>query len=244
MNEHPRDDELAGRITRALRSREATPADVADLTARLEARLAAAPGGPRSASLGPAELPAGSSASVTPLARRGTKAVAAGVVLSALAVYGAGAAAAANPYSSGARAVESVAQAVGIDWSAMPDGYTREQYEAFWGAGFTTADVDELSALWTTDATETKARAGQLILDGEVVPVTPGTSSPATELQSPNDALWAAGYTIDDLEQLAELWSSDLSETKARAGQLLLDGATLPLAPSDAAGSTGSGAGS
>ncbi|QTE31177.1 hypothetical protein [Pengzhenrongella sicca] len=175
--------------------------------------------------------------------QRRRRLLAVGVVAASLSAVGAGAAtAAANPYSGAARAVESVAQAVGIDWSAMPDGYTREQYEAFWDAGYTTADVDELSALWSTDATETKARAGQLLLDGADVPIAPGsveTFAPesgadgaSADAQAQLDAFWAAGYTVDDLQQLSTLWNSDATETKARAGQLLLDGQTPPVAPS------------
>ena len=86
---------------------------------------------------------------------------------------GAGAAAAANPYSGVARTVEGVVQAVGIDWSLMPEGYTREQYEAFWDAGYTYDDVLTLDALWNSDDVETKARAGQMILDGEPLPILP-----------------------------------------------------------------------
>lgn len=67
----------------------------------------------------------------------------------------------------------------GTDWSTLPDGYTREQYEAFWGAGYTVADLDALSALWQTDAIQTKSTAGQMILDGQTVPVAPGAATVA-----------------------------------------------------------------
>jgi hypothetical protein len=181
---------------------------------------------------------------VRTLTRRGTKVVAVGVVTGALAVAGAGAAAAANPYSGVARTVEEVAHAVGIEWSAMPDGYTRAQYEAFWAA-YTVDDMEELSALWSTDAVETKARAGQMLLDGLEPPVAPsvvpsagpsagpsvGEGRSTDDQQARYDAFWDAGYTVEDLDALADLWSSDPSETKARAGQLLLDGQTLPVSP-------------
>ena len=141
------------RCTRA-RPTSPTPAVVA---ARLQAALAHPP-----------------EATVTTLVRRGGKVVAAGAVISALAVAGAGAAAAANPYSGVARVVEDVAQSVGLEWSAMPDGYTREQYEAFWGAGYTVDDMEALADLWHLDATATKAQAGQLLLDGQTPPIAPG----------------------------------------------------------------------
>ena len=223
------DDELAQRITRALRSREIAPPAVALLVDRIETRLDAVVD--QDEQLAP----------VTNLTRRGGKAVAAGVVISALAVYGAGAAAAANPYSDGARALENVAHAVGIEWSAMPAGYSRAQYEAFWSAGYTSADVDTLSALWQTDALQTKARAGQLILDRSPLPITPRTAedpapdSTVSYTKEQQDAFWGAGYTDADIQRLDALWNTDDTETKARAGQMILDGATLPITPGEAA---------
>ena len=221
MNEHARpahddpDAELTARISRALRSRESQQPDPAVVTALIEARLAQA---------GPTP--------VTLLARRGAKVVAAGVVTSALAVAGAGAAAAANPYSPVARTVENVAHSVGIEWSAMPAGYTREQYEAFW-ATCSVADMEELSALWGTDPVETKARAGQMILDGQTPPVTAAapTAPQAADDQVLRDAFWDAGYTVDDLEALSHLWNSEPSETKVHAGRMILDGEQLPVGP-------------
>ena len=205
------DDELVARITRALHAREADQPDAAVVAARIQAQL---------------DHP--QEATVTTLVRRGGKAVAAGAVISALAVGGAGAAAAANPYSGVARVVEGVAQSVGIEWSAMPDGYSREQYEAFWGAGYTAQDVEELADLWHLDATGAKAQAGQLILDGVTPPVAPGGAEEAEELDA-TQAFWDAGYTEQDLQTLGELWHTDAYETKARAGRMILDGEPLPL---------------
>ena len=45
------------------------------------------------------------------------------------------------------------------------------------------------------------------------------------------DALWAAGYYLEDAFALAELWDVPLLEAKGRAGQLLLDGKPVPIAP-------------
>jgi len=58
------------------------------------------------------------------------------------------------------------------------------------------------------------------------------TTSPLTQEQS--DAFWAAGYYMDDADALAELWGTDLLEAKSRAGQLLLDGRPVPVAPGSA----------
>lgn len=229
MNEHPRatDDELTQRIARALRSRESVQPDPTIVAARIEAQLAQA----------------SQASSVTSFSRRTGRVVAAGVVTSALAVAGAGAAAAANPYTGFARVVENAVQAVGVEWSAMPEGYTREQYEAFWGAENTDEDVLRLSALWRSDATETKARAGQMILDGETVPPPPGGDVVADASGGPSgaradeqyDAYFAAGYSATDAEILNDLWGSDYAETKARAGQMILSGQSLPFEPGEGA---------
>ncbi|MFS0703888.1 hypothetical protein AB6N23_05130 [Cellulomonas sp. 179-A 9B4 NHS] len=215
------DDELAARITHALHARAAAQRpDLDAVAARLRAEA-----GRRDAQ--PATVRA---------LHRGGKIVAAGLVTGTLAVAGAGAAAAANPYSSVARAVEGAAQAVGIDWSAMPDGYTREQYEAFWDT-YDVREASALSVLWGTDMIETKARAGQMLLDGQAPPVEEAfAASPEDAAMRAADeafpAFWAAGYTTEDLEQLVELWQGDVFEVKTRAGQTLLDGGTLPIPPS------------
>lgn len=232
MTEHPRPvratgDALEDQIARALRSRAPAAADTAVATARLEARLAEA-----------AATPA---APVSLAARRGAQVAAASVAATALVVVGAGAAAASNPYTGFAVAVEGVAHAVGIDWTAMPADYTREQYEAFWASDHAD-DVDRLSELWGTDSTETKARAGQMLLDGEPIPALPPLDpAEATDAQR-SAAFWDAGYAYEDAEQLAALWGVAPAEAKALAGAELLAGQRLPLPPSgepETAGSLG-----
>ncbi|SFJ68324.1 hypothetical protein [Cellulomonas sp. KH9] len=218
------DDELAARITRTLHARAAAQQPrLDDAAARLRAAAQAAEPAPVRA------------------LHRGGKILAAGLVTGTLAVAGAGAAAAANPYSNVARAVEGAAQAVGIEWSPMPPGYTRAQYEAFWGS-YDVDDAAVLSELWGTEMIETKARAGQLLLDGEPLPVEPGVHSPgdvaAHEQEEALDAFWAAGYTGGDLRLLMALWEQDdVSEAKVHAGRLLLSGSELPVRPSGEASS-------
>ncbi|WP_250445495.1 hypothetical protein [Actinotalea sp. C106] len=214
-------DELAVRVAAALRSREPAPAETAASTERIAARLAAA-----------AE---DRDTVVTPFGRRASRVVVTGLVTSTIVAVGAGAAAAANPYTGFAAAVEGVVHAVGVEWSAMPAGYTREQYEAFWGAGYTSQDVLALGALWQTDGTETKARAGQMILDGDQLPLAPAVSAEpggSPEEQAAREEFWDAGYTAEDLETLTALWDTDAVETKALAGRMLLDGESLPIEPS------------
>jgi hypothetical protein len=164
--------------------------------------------------------------------------VAIGAVAAGLCVVGTGVAAAAAPTSALSRSVTGILQSAGVDWSTMPDGYTPQQYEAFWGAGYTPENVDELGALWNLGTTETKARAGQLLLDGQPVPVAPGgeTSTGTSISDEQFDAFWGAGYTPEDVEELGALWSTEYVETKARVGQMILDGQTPPVAPSGTPG--------
>ncbi len=116
-----------------------------------------------------------------PSRRRLSRLVSAGLIAGGLAVVGSAVTAAALPVPA-----ESGAP---VDWSAMPEGYTQEQYEAFWGAGYGVEDVEELAALWTTDATTAKARAGQLLLDGEPVPAPhPASAGPASAGADPASA--------------------------------------------------------
>lgn len=158
-----------------------------------------------------------------------------GVAAAGACVAGAGLAAAAAPASSFGQAVGTTAHAVGVEWSAMPDGYTDAQYEAFWGAGFTSADVAALEELWSLDAIETKSVAGQMVLDGEELPFEPGTHPEPEPPDNGAEAAFAfidAGYTNADNEALSELWGTDTVETKIRGGEMLLDGKDLPVEPS------------
>ncbi|WP_315099184.1 hypothetical protein [uncultured Cellulomonas sp.] len=172
----------------------------------------------------------------TPTTRpRTRRLVAVSAVAVGLCVAGTGVATAAAPTSALSRSVTEILQSAGVDWSTMPDGYTPEQYQAFWGAGYSAENVEELGALWNLDATDAKARAGQLILDGQQVPVTPsgGETAPTVEITAEQlDAFFGAGYTGEDVDALAALWQTEFSETKARAGQMILDGQTPPVAPS------------
>ena len=189
-----------------------------------------------------------STTTTPPAANRRTRRrlMAVGAVAAGLSVVGAGAgtAMAVAPTSSVSRAVVNVLHGAGVDWSSMPAGYTQAQYEAFWGAGYTTADVATLSALWTTDATETKSHAGQLVLDGQPLPIAPSVAevpAPGSTVEltkAQQDAFWGAGYTDEDVTKLNALWNSDATETKAHAGQLILDGATLPITPGAATATT------
>ncbi len=169
--------------------------------------------------------------------------VAAGVVATALTVAGTGVAMAANgsraaaaddPTAADPIAVEAPAAEEPADGTAPDDptgGLTEEQSVALWDAGYTPEDLDALAELWGTEAMETKSRLGQMLLDGVEVPVAPGSTPSDVPGVDQYRALWNAGYTYEDAAALAELWGLDTSDAKLRAGQALLDGETLPIAP-------------
>lgn len=114
---------------------------------------------------------------------------------------------------------------------------TSDPSEALWEAGYTWGDAQHLAELWGLDMMEAKARAGQALLDGQTLPLTPGTypEAGADADSVAADAFWRAGYTYEDAEQLAALWEIETWETKIRAGQALLDGQPLPVPPSGVA---------
>lgn len=161
-----------------------------------------------------------------------------GVAASGLCLAGAGLAVATNAFTVEPRpdlVAEFDAANEGTDFSEMPTDYTEEQYRAFWTSGYTPEDLAALEDLWSVDETEAKARAGQAVLDGGELPFAPGTHATpelSAETLAAIDAFFAAGYTGEDVAELADLWSTDTVETKARAGRLLVDGQTVPVAPS------------
>jgi hypothetical protein len=175
---------------------------------------------------------------------RSGRLLAVGIAAAGLTVVCAGVATAVAP-SSPVATPTPVAQPANVDWSGMPKGYTQAEYEAFWGAGYSAEDVVKLNDLWHSDSIQTKARAGQMILDGEVLPVAPSPaasqpsgddlSTPKDGDQAKYDAFWSAGYTDANLAKLNDLWKSGSFDTKARAGKMILEGKTPPVAPSGTA---------
>lgn len=135
---------------------------------------------------------------------------------------------------------DEVAAPVVVDRTPTPvpgeEEYTQERADAFWAAGYHLEDANALADLWQVPVLEAKGRAGQLLLDGQPVPVAPGSSldmtDPATVAALAAVAFWDAGYTAEDGAALAALWSVDVYDAKATAGQMLLDGQALPIPPS------------
>lgn len=122
------------------------------------------------------------------------------------------------------------------DLPAGPDDYTQERADAFWGAGYSMEDANALADLWAVEVVEAKGRAGQLLLDGQPVPVAPGSSldltDPDTIAGLQLEAFWDAGYTGEDGTALAALWNVEVIEAKTAAGQMIRDGQALPIDPS------------
>ena len=117
-----------------------------------------------------------------------------------------------------------------------PYEYTQERWEAFFGAGYYMEDAAALATLWHLDIIEAKGRAGRMLLDGQPVPVAPGSS---LDLTDPNTismleygAYLDAGYTAEDGATLAALWNVDIGEAKTTAGKMLRAGQALPIGPS------------
>ena len=170
--------------------------------------------------------------------------VAVGIAAAGLTVVCAGVATAVVPFAP-TPTPSPVSQTANTDWSGMPKGYTQAQYEAFWGAGYSAEDVVTLNDLWKTDSIQTKAHAGQMILDGDALPVAPSPavaqpsaddlSTPKDGDQAKYDAFWSAGYTDANLAKLNQLWKSGSFDTKARAGKMILEGKNPPVAPSGTA---------
>jgi hypothetical protein len=106
---------------------------------------------------------------------------------------------------------------------------------AYFGAGYDYPNAVALGQLWNeTDINQIKTEAGQKLLDGQTLPVSP--DNPPIPQNTKGDkaraAFFNAGYTYADAVTLGNMWNdSNTYQVKADAGQKLLDGQTLPIAP-------------
>lgn len=183
----------------------------------------------------------------TPVRHR--RLVAVGAVAAGISVACAGGAMAVAPGSPVSRTISGALQSIGWQAASEPVAAadvaaatpvdpaqepTSDPSEALWEAGYTWGDAQHLAELWGLDMMEAKARAGQALLDGQPLPLTPGTypEAGADPDSVAADAFFRAGYTYEDAAQLAELWEIETWETKIRAGQAILDGQPLPVPPS------------
>lgn len=113
---------------------------------------------------------------------------------------------------------------------------------AYFDAGYGYNDAVQLGKLWNeTDMQQIKTQAGQKLLAGQTLPIPPtGTNDTAPAAsgsvdaaqQAAIDAYFAANYTYNDTLKLGKLWNeTDVLQIKTRAGQALLAGQKLPIAP-------------
>jgi hypothetical protein len=127
------------------------------------------------------------------------------------------------------------AQALG----SSDDGTAADKARAaYFAAGYDYNDAVALGNLWhESDPWQVKADAGQKLIDGQTLPIAPGSSPnppapPVTQTDKDVNAFFAAGYTYDDAVKLGNLWNNtNTYQVKAEAGKKLLDGQPLPIAP-------------
>jgi hypothetical protein len=115
---------------------------------------------------------------------------------------------------------------------APADNAETDAVNAFFAAGYTYADAQQLAQTWNTaDPYHAKIEGGQKLEQGQTLPIPPsGTSE--SDTQKAIDAFFAAGYDYADAQQLATMWhETDITQVKAEAGQKLENGQTLPVSP-------------
>jgi hypothetical protein len=115
---------------------------------------------------------------------------------------------------------------------ALADNAETEAVNAFFNAGYTYADAEQLAQTWNTaDPYHAKIEGGQKLEQGQALPIPP-SGTPASDTEKAIDAFFAAGYDYSDAQQLATIWhETDITQVKAEAGQKLEDGQTLPVSP-------------
>jgi hypothetical protein len=126
--------------------------------------------------------------------------------------------------------------------SGTPRAYTQQQeLDAYFADGYDYDNAVQLGQLWhEIDIAQVKADAGLKLLQGAALPVTP-SGTPETPQEKAQTAFFTAGYDYNDAVTLGNLWhETDLAQVKAEAGQKLLDGQTLPIAPTGPSASAAS----
>ena len=111
--------------------------------------------------------------------------------------------------------------------------YTQTQeLNAYFAAGYDYNNAVQLGQLWNdSDIQQVKADAGQKLLEGQTLPVTPDLP-PEAPINQDVSAFFAAGYTYDDAVTLSKLWHNSSYQAKVEGGKKLLDNEPLPIPPS------------
>lgn len=102
----------------------------------------------------------------------------------------------------------------------------------YFADGYDYNDAVTLGQMWNeTDINQVKTDAGQKLLDGDTLPIPP-SGTPESPENKAVAAFFAAGYDYNDAVTLGQMWNeTNTYKVKAEAGQKLLDGGTLPIAP-------------
>ncbi|HVW80479.1 MAG TPA: hypothetical protein VHB69_06025 [Mycobacteriales bacterium] len=127
---------------------------------------------------------------------------------------------------------------------ASPVVSSDDPLTAYFDAGYTYADAQQLAQLWHESGPDAignvKTEAGQKLIQGETLPIPP-SGTPATPQDLAEQAFFNAGYDYQDAQQLAQLWhETDIAQVKAEAGQKLENGQQLPIQPSGTSVTAGS----
>jgi hypothetical protein len=103
--------------------------------------------------------------------------------------------------------------------------------QAFFDAGYTYDDAQQLAGIWNVGTYQAKVEGGHKLEKGVTLPIPP-SGQPASADQRAIDAYFAAGYGYDNAVALGRIWhETDISKVKAEAGHKLENGETLPVAP-------------
>jgi hypothetical protein len=114
------------------------------------------------------------------------------------------------------------------------DPALQKQLDAFFGAGYTWDEAEELAKLWhISDPGEAKYAAGKKLLAGETLPVKPKPANvAAAKEQKRVDAFFNKGYDVDDAIKLAKIWHLKTAyDAKVEGGKRILAGQSLPIKP-------------
>lgn len=99
------------------------------------------------------------------------------------------------------------------------------------GAAYALASDDRPAAEVTAGGTAPARMVDDAAPDAGDPAVPDGLAGAEEYTQERSDAFWGAGYSMADANALAEIWGVEILEAKGRAGQLLLDGRPVPVAP-------------
>jgi len=113
----------------------------------------------------------------------------------------------------------------------------QQELAAYFKAGYQLEQAQQLAGLWhESNLTRVKAEAGLKLLQGQTLPVAPG-STPAIAVDRDVEAFFNAGYDYNDATKLMAIWhTADAYHAKIKGGKEIESGEALPIKPSGNAG--------